>query len=158
MKPILALTIGALLSGSAFSQHPTIISDAGTSAESVKQKTRRVWVKAKAYLSEDKAAFMEGAQQTLTDLAMEIDTVAAKVGVVAPAYFLTRLQSLRQHHEYLRLKLRELTDEAIKTRLSGPRYAFDKCVGSLEAAIEQAGDEAELLGKLYSPAKLEAKQ
>ena len=68
------------------------------------------------------------------------------------------LQALRQQHEYLRRKLGELGDKDIKDRKAGPRFAFDNCLISLEAAIDQAGDEADSLAKLYSPAKLEAKQ
>ena len=161
MKSIHAIAIAVLLSGNAFSQHPPLNTDVGvvvTDNDTVKQKTRRFWVKAKGYLSEDKATFTEDAQQTLADLGKEIDKVADKVTVTAPPCFLTRLLSLRQQHQHLSFKLQELTAEAIKTRLSGPRYAFDKCVASLEAAIEQADDEADVLARIGSTEKLEAKK
>jgi len=137
---------------------PKSVGDVVTAISNVKHKARKAWANAKASMSDDKGIYTEGARQALAHLAMEIDTVATKMGVVAPTYFLTRLQALRQHHEYLRLKLGELGGKDIQNRKSGTRLAFDHCVASLEAAIDQAGDEAELLAKLYSPANLEAKQ
>ncbi len=177
MKTLPAMIIAALLSGSASGQIPVpppptppntvgdlnapppkTVGDVVTAIGNVKHKLRKTWVNAKAAMSEDKGIYTEGARQNLADLAMEIDTVATKMGVVAPTYFLTRVQALRQHHDYLRLKLGELSDKDIKDRKSGPRYAFDNCIGSLEAALDQADDEADSLAKLYRPAKLEAKQ
>ena len=176
MKNIPVITLVALLSASAISQNPLpppippnavgdlnapppkTVGDVVTAIANVKHRTRKAWANAKAFVSEDKGIYTEGARQILADLAMEIDTVATRMGVVAPTYFLTRVQALRQHHEYLRLKLGELSDKDIKDRKSGPRFAFDNCIASVEAAIDQASDEADSLARLYRPAKLEAKQ
>lgn len=138
-----------MLAGSAFAQAPAAqpVSDPAAK-ETVREKARNLWIKSKGYLSENESTFKEGAQQTLTDLGKEIDAVTAKSGATPPAYFQTRLQSLKQQHQYLAGKLGELNAEAIKTRLSGPRYAFDKGVGSLESAIDHADDEADTLAKV----------
>lgn len=163
MKTVIAITVAALLSGNAFGQAPSpppppIGGDVITETDTVKLKTRRFWVKNKGFLSENKIEFTESAQQMLTDFGKEIDKVAGKVMVAAPVYFLTRLQALRQQHQHLSLKLQELTGEAIKTRMSGPRFDFERCVASLEAAIEQADEEADVLAKMSSPEKLEARK
>jgi hypothetical protein len=162
MKTILVMTIAALLSESAFSQHPPLAEPAPGAVVSdkdpVKQKTRRFWVKAKGFQAEDEAAFTAGAQQALMDLGKEIDRVAGKVPVTTPLYFLTRLQALRQQHQYLQVKLQALTAGAIKTRQSGPRHAFEECVNSLASALDQADDEADMLITAGSPEKLEARK
>lgn len=161
MKTFLPVVIAASLCADLVSQTPSPEIKGGdviTHVNTAKQKTRRLWARPKAFLSEDKATFTEGAQQTLTELSKEIDKVAAKIPVTAPMYFLTRMQALRQQHQFLTLKLQVLTAEAVMTPQSGPRAAFEKCVTSLEAAIEQAEDEADVLAKLGSPEKLEAKR
>lgn len=163
MKTILMTTIVAMLAGVAFTEEPapqsrdTATAQARTTDETISEKARNLWIKSKGYLSEDPATYREGAQQTLTDLGKQIDAVAAKAGTVQPEYFQTRLQALRQQHDALLQKLADLNGEAVKTRMSGPRYAFDKCVGSLEKAIDQADDEADVLAKVNSPEKRDAK-
>ena len=160
MKTILITTIGAMLAGTAFTEEArdnVARQQQPAKAETISEKARNLWVKSKGYLSEDPVTFREGAQQTLTDLGKEIDAVAAKAGTVLPEYFQTRVQALRQQHEALAKKIAELNGEVIKTRLSGPRYAFDRSVASLENAIDQADDEAETLAKVNSPEKRDAK-
>lgn len=116
--------------------------------ESVAQQLHNFWVKSKAYLSNDWATFKEGAQITLADISQQIDAVAAKAGTGTPGYFLLRLQALKEQRDYLKIKLDGLDSETIKIHLSGPRYAFDQCVSSLEAAIIQADTEADMLIRL----------
>lgn len=153
MKTILITTIAAMLTGTAFSQAPASGTPPAPGSETVSQKARNFWIKSKGYLSENETTFKEGAQQTLTDLGKEIDTVSTKAGATPPMYFQTRLQSLKQQHQHLAVMLSGLNGEAVKTRMSGPRYAFDKCVGSLEEAIDQADDEADVLAKIHRPEK-----
>lgn len=149
MKTIPITLLSALLMGSAL----CLAEPPATDKETMTQKMKDFWIKSKGYLSEDWATFKEGAQQTLSDLNKEIDAVAAKPGASAPVYFQTRVQSLRQQHEHLSAKLGELNSESIKTRLSGPRYAFDKGVASLEAALAQADSDADTIVKITSPEK-----
>jgi hypothetical protein len=160
MKTVLVTTIGAVLAGTAISQPPPNpvrdalnITPTPAQNETVREKARNFWIKSKGYLSEDQITFTEGAKQTLSDLGKEIDEVAAKVGAAPPMYFQTRLQSLRQQHSYLHEQLNGLTPDTIKTRMSGPRYAFDKGVGSLEDAVGQAENDADRLAKVSRPEK-----
>ncbi len=151
MKAILLPIAAAALVATAWSE----VSPANPQPDqtTIAEKARDLWTKSKGYLSEDLPTYKAGAQQTLTDLGKEIDTVTTKAGATPPLYFQTRLQSLKQQHEHLGMKLAELDGAAVKTRMSGPRYAFDRCVASLEAAIDQADDEADVLAKVASPAK-----
>jgi hypothetical protein len=121
--------------------------------ESITQELHNLWVKSKAYLSDDWATFKEGAQLTLADLSKQIDAVALKTGANTPGYFQLRLQALKEQRGYLTTKLGELDSETIKVHMSGPRYAFDKCVSSLEAAITQADNEADVLVRLKADIK-----
>lgn len=146
MKPILFTTVAALLMGLTPGRADT--PPAKKESESVVQQMRHFWVKSKAYLSDDWATFKEGARLTLSDLTKQIDAVAAKAGTTAPGYFQLRLQALKEQRAYLTTKLGELDSETIKIHLSGPRYAFDKCVSSLEAAITQADNEADVIIRL----------
>jgi len=160
MKTVFVSVLVAVLSGTAISQPPPnplrdAITGAAPSAgeETVREKARNFWIKSKGYLSEDQNTFTEGAKQTLSELGKEIDGVAAQAGATPPMYFQTRLQSLRQQHSYLSEQLNGLTADTIKTRLSGPRYAFDKGVGSLEEAVNQADSEVHELAKVNRPEK-----
>lgn len=123
----------------------------------MREKARNFWIKSKGYVSEDQTTYTQGAQQTLSDLGKEIDEVAAKAGSAPPGYFKTRLQSLREQHSQLSTVLPDLSADAIKTRTSGPRYAFDETLDSLEKAIDQADNEADKLAKINSPEKRDTK-
>lgn len=116
--------------------------------ESVVQQMHDFWIKSKAYMSNDWNTFKEGAQLTLDDLTKRIDAVAAKTSSTTPGYFQLRLQALKEQRDHLTAKLADLNSETIKVRLTGPRYAFDECVSSLEAAITQADTEADVLIKV----------
>ncbi len=149
MKPILITTLAGLLMGLTPSRADT----PPEKEESVTQQMHNFWVKSKAYLSDDWATFKEGAQLTLSDLTKQIDAVATKAGTAAPGYFQLRLQALKEQRDYLKTKLGELDSETIKIHMSGPRFAFDKCVSSLEAAITQADNEADVIIRLQGDLK-----
>ena len=102
------------------------------------QATRAAWAKTKAYVSDDVPVYHEGAKATLAGLASEIAEVKAQTPVAAPAYFRTRLLALDEQHEHLAKHLALLSPEQLKDRSSGPRHEFDRCVGDLEQAIDQA--------------------
>ena len=102
--------------------------------------TRAAWAKTKAYFSEEAPVYREGANVTLTELAREIAEVKAQTPAAAPGYFRTRLRALDEQHEYLAKRLPLLTPEQLKDRASGPRHDFDRCVGDLEQAVDQAKD------------------
>ena len=141
MRTILVTALMAACTGAAMGQP-------APHQESITQKVRKFWEKSKGYLSEDLPTFKEGAEVTLSDLDREIKLVVVKAGDSPPAYFLTRLQALRLQHEHLSAALKEIDAEAVKNHMSGPRYAFDKCMDALEAALTQAADEAEVLAKI----------
>ena len=112
------------------------------------QATRAAWAKTKAFFSEEAPVYREGAHVTLTELAREIAEVKAQTPRAAPAYFHTRLRALDEQHEYLVKRLPLLTPEQLKDRASGPRHDFDRCVGDLEQAIDQAKDGVGTLVKI----------
>ncbi|WP_395744837.1 hypothetical protein [Prosthecobacter sp.] len=149
MKTISMTILAALL----MSLTSSLAGDAPGKEESVIQEMRDFWVKSKAYLSDDWGTFKEGARLTLSDLSKQIDAVAAKTNATTPGYFQLRLQALKEQRAFLAAKLDALDSETIKTRMSGPRYVFDKCVSSLEAAVTQANDEADVLLRLSKEEK-----
>jgi hypothetical protein len=153
MKTIMIATVTALLAGSAMCQ----VAESRAVPPLEPQKTRSSWFQSKGFLSDEQSEFRTGARETLKELSREITTLSEKVGPTPPVYFQTRLQSLKQQQLHLTAKLEELNGDAIKAKQSGPRYAFDRCVGSLEEAIDQADQEAALLTKVVSPEKKEAK-
>lgn len=117
-------------------------------ARRVGRDTRAAWFKTKAYLSDEMPVYREGAEATLAGLGVEIAELRARTPSAAPAYFRTRLQSLKEQHEHLAMRLGLLTREELRERSSGPRHDFDRCVADLEQALDQAGDGAELLSKI----------
>ena len=119
-------------------------------AHSAERATRAAWGKTKAYVSDDMPAYREGANATLAGLAKEIAEVKAQTPKAVPAYFRTRVLALDEQYEDLSKRLARLSPEQIKDRSSGPRYDFDRCVGDLEQAIDQAKDGA---GTLSKPAR-----
>ena len=117
-------------------------------AHRVGKATRAAWSKTKAYLSEDASVYREGASATLVGLAREIAEVKARTPSGAPAYFRTRLLALDEQHAHLAMRLGQLSHLEMKDRSAGPRYDFDRCLGDLEAAIDQANDGADILLKI----------
>ena len=108
---------------------------------------RAAWGKTKAYASDDMPVYRDGANATLAGLAREISDVKARTPAAPPAYFRTRLQALDEQHENLAARLALLSPAQLKDRASGPRFDFDRCVGDLEQAIDQANDGADTLSK-----------
>ncbi len=117
-------------------------------ARHVGKSTRAAWSKTKAFFSEDKAVYHEGAGATLAGLEREIAVLKARTPGAAPLYFRTRVAALTEQHEYLTSRLEQLDEEAIKTRLSGPRHEFNRCLADLEDAIDQAEEGADTLAKI----------
>lgn len=109
--------------------------------------TRAAWGKTKAYVSDELPVYREGANATLAGLATEIADVKAQTPTAAPAYFRTRLLALDQQHAHLAKRLALLSPEQLKDRSSGPRNDFDRCVGDLEPAIDQAQNGVGTLSK-----------
>ena len=116
-------------------------------ARSAERATRAAWSKTKAYMSDDMPAYRDGANATLAGLAKEIADVKAQTPKAVPAYFHTRVLALDEQHEDLSKRLARLSPEQIKDRSSGPRHDFDRCLGDLEQAIDQAKDGAGILSK-----------
>lgn len=107
--------------------------------------TRSAWGKTKAYLSDDIPVYREGASATLAGLAREIAEIKAQTPSAAPAYFRTRLLALDQQFAHLEMRLSLLSREQLRERASGPRWDFDRCLGDLEKAIDQAEEGSEVL-------------
>lgn len=117
-------------------------------AHRVGRATRAAWFKTKAYASDDVPVYQEGAAATLAGLGTEIAELRARTPSAAPAYFRTRLLSLKEQHEHLAMRLGQLTRDELRERSIGPRYDFDRCVVDLEQAIDQALDGADMLAHI----------
>ena len=159
MKHILTTTILVATAAFAFAEEKSITDktrDAAREAKTavvdaarnVSDATQAAWKKTKAYVSEDPATFREGANQTLTDLSAAIADVKSKAPPAPPKYFNTRIRSLDEQLDHAKGTLADLTPEQIKSRMSGPRHAFDKCVDGLESAVSEAKSEAVSLSKV----------
>lgn len=122
-----------------------VIKDA---ARHVRKSTRNAWNKTKAFFSEDKVVYHEGAGATLAGLGREITLLKARTPGDAPLYFRTRLQALNEQHDYLVVRLGQFDGDDLRVRLSGPRYDFDRCITDLEHAIDQAENGADTLTKI----------
>lgn len=127
--------------------HDTKDAIVGT-AHRVGRATRGAWFKTKAYLSDDVPVYQEGAAATVSGLGREIAELRARTPSAAPAYFRTRLLSLKEQHDHLAMRLGQLTRDELRERSLGPRYDFDRCVMDLEQAIDQALDGADMLAKI----------
>ena len=117
-------------------------------AHRVGRATRAAWSKTKAYESDEVPAYQEGAAATLAGLGVEIAELRARAPSAAPAYFRTRLLSLKEQHDHLAMRLGQLTRLELRERGIGPRYDFDRCIVDLEQAIDQALDGADMLSKI----------
>jgi len=117
-------------------------------ARHARKSTRAAWSKTKAFFSEDKTVYHEGAGATLAGLEREIAVLKARASSETPVYFRTRVVALTEQHEYLVSRLGQLDAESLKIRLSGPRHDFNRCLNDLEAAIDQAEDGADTLTKI----------
>lgn len=160
MKHILTITILAATACLARADEKTVTEKARATADTVLEKTKEVardtkdvvvgaghqvgqatraaWAKTKAFVSDELPVYREGANETLAGLSREIAEVKAQTPPHAPAYFRTRTLALDQQHEYLAKRLARLSPEQLRDRASGPRLDFDRCVGDLEHAIDQA--------------------
>jgi ElaB/YqjD/DUF883 family membrane-anchored ribosome-binding protein len=129
-----------------------VVTDAARKAadatEAAWNKTEAAWTKTKAYVGEDPETYRDGANRALADLGGAIATVKTTAPADAPKYFQTRVQSLDEQLEHAKGALAGLTPGEMKFRASGPRYAFDRCVDGLEAAVHDAKSEAESLNKI----------
>ena len=114
-------------------------------ARKARSGTRAAWGKTKAFVSDEMPVYREGASATLAGLAREIAELKAQTPSAAPVYFRTRLQALDEQHAHLAMRLSLLSRDQLRDRTSGPRWDFDRCLGDLERAIDQAEEGAEVL-------------
>jgi hypothetical protein len=117
-------------------------------AHEVGRATRVGWHKTKAFFSDDMPVYHEGAHAILAGLSREIADLKARTASSAPAYFRTRLLALDEQHEHLTRHLAQLSREEIKDRSSAPRHDFDRCLGDLERAVDQAESGADALPRI----------
>jgi hypothetical protein len=117
-------------------------------AHDVRRATRTAWHKTKAFFSEDMPVYHEGAGAILADLGRDIAGLKARTASSAPAYYRTRLLALDEQHEHLTRHLLLLTRDVIKDRSAVPRHDFDRCLGDLERALDQAESGADALPRI----------
>lgn len=109
----------------------------------VKETSRKLWKQSEAYLSKDPDAYRKGAGETLADLEREIASLEAdaKTGALAGrGYFATRVQALRQQHQFASSQLAEV--RKMQGDASGAQTGLNRTIDHLEAALNQAQSEA----------------
>ncbi len=145
---ILALTAFAIGGNPSGEPRPSAPSSRAESPQRLDFNARALWIKSRAYQSEDPFVYRLGAEQKLSEFRGEIASVKEDAGLESPAYFRTRVVALEQHHAYLAGQLARLTPNQIAERMTGARFAFDQCIEALEEAIDQARNEVRKLTML----------
>lgn len=104
-------------------------------------KGREWYKKAKDHLTTSREEYLKQSGAALTRWKADIDVLKEQVG---REYFKTRVLALEQHHAFAEKELATLsliTDEA---QFRARQKSFDKTLWTLEAAVEQAQEEAGL--------------
>lgn len=109
--------------------------------EQTEVKGREWFKKAKEHLTTSRDEYLKKADDALTRWQADIEVLKEQGG---RDYFKTRVKALEEHHAYA-LKEREtlggITEEA---QFRARQKSFDKTLWTLEAAVEQAQEEAGL--------------
>ncbi|MDB6171463.1 MAG: hypothetical protein JWL59_774 [Chthoniobacteraceae bacterium] len=111
-------------------------------ADAVARTSREAWGKTKAYLSDDPDTYRRGAEQKLNTLGAEISNLRSQsAGIKDRTYFLTRIESLEQHHKYAAEQLVALPQEELRKGREGLRKRVDLILERLDAYVDLAQNE-----------------
>lgn len=104
-------------------------------------KGREWYKKAKEHLTTSREEYLKKAGDALTRWKADIDVLKDQVG---REYFKTRVKALEEHHAFAMKELETLNAIAEEAQFRARQKSFDKTLWTLEAAIEQAQEEAGL--------------
>ena len=109
--------------------------------EQTEVKGREWYKKAKDHVTTSRAEYLQQAGAALTGWKADIDVLKDQGG---RDYFKTRVSALEQHHAFAVKELETLTAITDEAQFRARQKSFDKTLWTLEAAIEQAQEEAGL--------------
>lgn len=102
----------------------------------------REWFKkGKEHLTTSRAEYLQQAGAALTRWQADIDVLKEQGG---RDYFKTRLQALEEHHAFAVKEMETLQGITEEAQFRARQKSFDKTLWTLEAAVEQAQEEAGL--------------
>lgn len=104
-------------------------------------KGREWFKKAKDHLTTSREEYLTQASTALTRWKADIDVLKDQGG---RDYFKTRVSALEQHHAFAVNELQTLTAITDEAQFRARQKSFDKTLWTLEAAVEQAQEEAGL--------------
>lgn len=104
-------------------------------------KGREWFKKAKDHLSTSREEYLKNAGDALARWKADIDVLKDQGG---RDYFKTRVSALEQHHAFATKELETLTGITEEAQFRARQKSFDKTLWTLEAAVEQAQEEAGL--------------
>jgi hypothetical protein len=111
----------------------------------VKEQTEvkgREWYKqAKEHLTTSREEYLKKAGGALTRWKADIDVLKEEGG---RDYFKTRVKALEEHHAFALKEMETLSGLADEAQFRARQNSFDKTLWTLEAAVEQAQEEAGL--------------
>lgn len=97
--------------------------------------------KAKEHLTTSREEYLKKAGDALTRWKADIDVLKDQVG---REYFKTRVKALEEHHAFAMKEMETLNGVTEESQFRARQKSFDKTLWTLEAAIEQAQEEAGL--------------
>lgn len=104
-------------------------------------KGREWYKKAKDHLTTSREEYLKKAGDALSRWKADIEVLKEQGG---RDYFQTRVAALEQHHTFASKELETLTGVTEEAQFRARQKSFDKTLWTLEAAIEQAQEEAGL--------------
>jgi uncharacterized coiled-coil protein SlyX len=104
-------------------------------------KGREWYKKAKDHVTTSRAEYLQQAGTALTGWKADIDVLKDQGG---RDYFKTRIAALEQHHAFAVKELETLTAITDEAQFRARQKSFDRTLWTLEAAVEQAQEEAGL--------------
>lgn len=104
-------------------------------------KGREWYKKAKEHLTTSREEYLRQSAAALTRWKADIDVLKEQVG---REYFKTRVLALEQHHAFAVKELEILSVITDEAQFRARQKSFDKTLWTLEAAVEQAQEEAGL--------------
>jgi hypothetical protein len=107
--------------------------------EQTEVKGREWYKKAKERLATSREEYVKNASEALNRWKADIDVLKEQTG---RDYFKTRIQALVEHHTFAMQELAVLNSLADEASFRARQKTFDKTLWTLEAAVEQAQEEA----------------
>lgn len=115
----------------------------GDIAQSAGRKGREWYNSARDNLRLSRTEYTTRAEKKLAELTSDVDTLK-ELATTMPEYFKTRVQSLQQHVAYTANEMQTLKSSESDATFRSRRTVFNKTLWTLEAAVEQAQEEAGL--------------